>query len=153
MSRLRERIRHQISRRLKLNCSQWGLDPNTVQKNLVAQLVTLGCGAITTVALSNYFGRLPILFYFQIIALATGIWNAAATTFPSYLAGRAINGFFSIVAQAVSRATRPARVSEADQQFRAALCGSRTCSSSMSIRESTTGIKMDHTDPCLLLDA
>ena len=82
---------------------QWKLPPNTVQHNLVAQLVTIGGGGVFTIVVSNYFGRLPILLMWHIIALAMGIWNAAATTFPSYLASRAICGFFSVVAAGVWR--------------------------------------------------
>ena len=51
--------------------------------------------------LSAYFGRLPILLLFTSIALGTSAWCAGATSFESYLSARILNGFFSIVAQAV----------------------------------------------------
>lgn len=59
----------------------------------------LGAGGIFVVALSAWAGRLPILFYFLIIATATAAWCAAATTFESYMAARILNGFFSTVSQ------------------------------------------------------
>ena len=78
------------------------MPPNTVQQNLVANLVCLAGGAIISIVLSNYFGRLPILFIFHTITLGTGVWNAASQTLPSYIASRAVHGIFSIVAAAVS---------------------------------------------------
>jgi len=75
--------------------------PNTIQHNLAGNLFTLGAGGLVTIWLSNYFGRLPVLFYFTSMALATCAWCAAATSFNSYLAARILNGFFSIIAQSV----------------------------------------------------
>lgn len=80
--------------------SEYGLSPATVQKNLVANLVCIAGGAIIAVIMSNYFGRLPIIFIWHIIALASGIWNATPPSFNSYVASRAVNGVFSIVAGA-----------------------------------------------------
>ena len=73
------------------------MSPNAVQHNLVANLITTGVGALLTVALSNFFGRLPVLLLFQTLALAFGIWNAAATTYVSYLVSRTLVGLFAIV--------------------------------------------------------
>lgn len=39
------------------------------------------------------------MFYFLVVALATAIWCAAATTFDSFMAARILNGFFSTVSQ------------------------------------------------------
>ena len=69
---------------------------------MVANLVCIASGAVVSIVLSNYFGRLPVLFFFHTMALGTGIWNAASQVLPVYIAGRAINGFFSIVAAGVS---------------------------------------------------
>lgn len=81
-------------------CSEYGLPPATVQNNLVANLVCIAGGAIIAVIMSNYFGRLPIILIWHIIALASGIWNATPPSFSSYVASRAVNGVFSIVAGA-----------------------------------------------------
>lgn len=59
----------------------------------------LGAGGVFAVALSAWAGRLPVLFYFLIIATATAAWCAAATSFPSFMAARILNGFFSTVSQ------------------------------------------------------
>ncbi|KAK8037885.1 hypothetical protein PG994_014652 [Apiospora phragmitis] len=56
-------------------------------------------GNVFTVIFSAYFGRLPVMFYFLVVALATAIWCAAATTFGSFMAARVLNGFFSTVSQ------------------------------------------------------
>ncbi|KAK4495346.1 hypothetical protein PRZ48_013677 [Zasmidium cellare] len=68
--------------------------------NLVGNLFCLGTGSLFTVFLSAYFGRLPILFLWQLMALGTGIWCAAAQSFPSFLGARIVVGFFAIAAQA-----------------------------------------------------
>lgn len=54
---------------------------------------------VTVVIFSAYFGRLPVLFYFLVIALATAAWCAGATSFESFMAARILNGFFSTVSQ------------------------------------------------------
>lgn len=71
-----------------------------MQHNLVGNLFCLGVGGLLTVALSEYFGRLPVLLWFQLLAFGTGIWCAAAKSFDSFLAARILNGFFAICAQA-----------------------------------------------------
>ena len=62
----------------------------------------LGAGGIVVVALSAYFGRLPVLFWFSILAFLRAAWSAAATSFQSFAAARMFHGFFSTAAQAVS---------------------------------------------------
>lgn len=59
----------------------------------------LGAGGLFVVALSAYFGRLPVLFWFAFTALWTATWCTGATTFESFMAARILNGFFSTVAQ------------------------------------------------------
>lgn len=62
----------------------------------------LGAGGIFVVILSIYFGRLPVLFWFLVVAICTAAWCGAAITFDSFMAARIVNGFFSTVGQAVS---------------------------------------------------
>ena len=62
----------------------------------------LGVGGIFVVALSAYFGRLPILFWFSVLSFATAAWSAGAKEFHSFMTARILHGFFSTVAQAVS---------------------------------------------------
>lgn len=59
----------------------------------------LGAGGLFVVALSAYFGRLPVLFWFTVTALWTAAWCTAATTFEPFMAARILNGFFSTAAQ------------------------------------------------------
>ena len=59
----------------------------------------LGAGGVVVVTLAAYFGRLPILFWFLVMALVTAIWCAAAQSFESFMAARILSGFFSTVAQ------------------------------------------------------
>jgi hypothetical protein len=80
--------------------SIWQLPQLEVQKALVFNILCLAPSSLATIVLSNYFGRLPPLFFFFIIAFAASIWAAAATTFDSFLAARILNGLFGNAAQA-----------------------------------------------------
>ena len=51
------------------------------------------------VALMAYFGRLPVLFWFTLMAVWTIAWCAAPANFEQFMAARILNGFFSTVAQ------------------------------------------------------
>ncbi|OBT55600.1 hypothetical protein VE04_03638 [Pseudogymnoascus sp. 24MN13] len=77
----------------------WGMTPDEVNHSQVGNVFMLGAGGVVAVALSAYFGRYPVLFYFIALAVGTAAWCAAATTFPSFMAARILNGFFSTVAQ------------------------------------------------------
>ena len=55
----------------------------------------IGAGGLFVVWFSAFFGRLPVLFFFQTIAVGTAIWCAAARSFESYMAARILNGFFA----------------------------------------------------------
>ena len=78
------------------------MSPDTVNHSQVGNVFMLGAGGVIVVALAAYFGRLPVFFWFTLIAFGTAIWCAAATTFESFMAARILNGFFSTVAQGVS---------------------------------------------------
>ena len=75
------------------------MSPDTVNHSQVGNVFMLGAGGVFVVALSAYFGRLPVLFWFLIVAVATAAWCAAAASFESFMAARILNGFFSTVAQ------------------------------------------------------
>lgn len=77
----------------------WGMTPDYVNHSQVGNVFMLGAGGVVVVALAAYFGRLPVLFYFLVLATATAIWCAAAKSFESFMAARILNGFFSTVAQ------------------------------------------------------
>ena len=74
---------------------------NNVNHSQVGNVFMLGAAGPIVVALAAYFGRFPVTFYFVVLALATAIWCAAAMTFPSFMAARILNGFFSTVTQGV----------------------------------------------------
>ncbi|KAE8377566.1 major facilitator superfamily domain-containing protein [Aspergillus bertholletiae] len=78
---------------------QWNMTEDHVNHSQVGNVFMLGAGGPIVVALSAYFGRLPVLFYFVLFALATAIWCTAAQSFDSFMAARILNGFFSTVAQ------------------------------------------------------
>jgi hypothetical protein len=77
----------------------WNMTPDHVNHSQVGNVFMLGAGGVIVVALSAYFGRYPVLFYFIVLATATAIWCAAAQTFESFMAARILNGFFSTVSQ------------------------------------------------------
>jgi MFS family permease len=81
------------------------MTPDEVNHSQVGNVFMLGAGGVVAVALSAYFGRYPVLFWFILLALATSAWCTGATTFGSFMAARILNGFFSTVAQGVSSST------------------------------------------------
>lgn len=66
---------------------------------LVGNLFMLGAGGVVVVALMAYFDRLPVLFWFTVMALWSIAWCAAPASFDQFMAARILNGFFSTVAQ------------------------------------------------------
>lgn len=49
--------------------------------------------------LSNYFGRLPVVFFLQIVSVLSCAWCARAPTFHQFLAARIVNGLGASAAQ------------------------------------------------------
>ncbi|KAL1850430.1 hypothetical protein VTK73DRAFT_9680 [Phialemonium thermophilum] len=78
---------------------EWGMTPDEVNHSQAGNVFMLGSGGIFIVAASAYFGRLPVLFWFLVLATGTAAWCAAATGFKSFMAARILNGFFSTVSQ------------------------------------------------------
>jgi hypothetical protein len=79
----------------------WNMTEDHVNHSQAGNVFMLGaCGLFVTV-FSAYFGRLPVLFWFLVMAVWTAAWCAGATTFNQFMAARILNGFFSSVAQAV----------------------------------------------------
>ncbi|KAE8355461.1 major facilitator superfamily domain-containing protein [Aspergillus coremiiformis] len=79
---------------------QWEMTEDHVNHSQVGNIFMLGASGPFIVALAAYFGRLPVLFYFMLLALATAIWCTAAESFESFMAARILNGAFSTVSQA-----------------------------------------------------
>ncbi len=79
---------------------EWHLPLTTINHALVGSQFMIGAGGLVVVTLSACFGRLPVLFYFLSLSVATAVWCAAATSFDSFMTARILNGFFSSVAQA-----------------------------------------------------
>ena len=62
----------------------------------------VGAGGVIAVMFSAYFGRLPVLFWFMVIATATALGQAGSHGFNGFFVPRVLNGFFSGAAQGVS---------------------------------------------------
>ncbi|KAI0909503.1 major facilitator superfamily domain-containing protein [Ustulina deusta] len=78
---------------------QWDMSQDEVNHSQAGNVFMLGAGGIFVVVFSAYFGRLPVMFYFLVVALATAAWCAGATNFESFETARILNGFFSTVSQ------------------------------------------------------
>ncbi|KZT37211.1 MFS general substrate transporter [Sistotremastrum suecicum HHB10207 ss-3] len=78
----------------------WHKTPDVINHSHVGNSFMLGAGGMFVIVFSAYFGRLPVLFWFTLIGFATAIGCASAPSFPSFMAFRILNGFFSTVAQA-----------------------------------------------------
>lgn len=61
----------------------------------------VGAGGVVAVMLSAYFGRLPVLFWFMVIATATAAGQAGSHGFNGFFIPRVLNGFFAGAAQGV----------------------------------------------------
>lgn len=86
-------------RLLTTSHSEWKASQYDVQKAVVGNIFSLGICGLFVVAVSNYFGRLPILFLFQTLSLATCAWAAATTSLRSFIAARILNGLVASAAQ------------------------------------------------------
>lgn len=64
---------------------QWNMTEDHANHSQAGNIFMLGVGGPVVVALSAYFGRLPVLFYFVLMALATAIWCTAAQSFESFM--------------------------------------------------------------------
>ncbi|KKY21679.1 putative mfs transporter [Phaeomoniella chlamydospora] len=77
---------------------EWHISPNTVNHATAGNTFMLGVGGLTVVWLSAWLGRLPVMFWAQVLATATAAWAAAASSFESYMAARILNGLFCVSA-------------------------------------------------------
>ena len=68
----------------------WSMIEDTVNHVQVGNVFMLDAGGLFLVVFSAWAGRLPILFYFLVIA---------AANFEFFMTTRILNGFFNIVAQ------------------------------------------------------
>lgn len=75
---------------------------NTLAHTTSATVFMLGAGGLFAIMLSSYFGRYPVIMYFQTLALACAIWSTAAQGFKSFQASRILFGFFSSIGLTVS---------------------------------------------------
>ncbi|KAK5125891.1 hypothetical protein LTR08_005112 [Meristemomyces frigidus] len=74
----------------------WGIPQDVVNHSQAGNVFMLGAAGLFVVALSAYFGRLPVLFWFTFMA----VWTAAGcivNNFNSFMAFRILNGTFSTV--------------------------------------------------------
>ncbi|KAI9730962.1 MAG: hypothetical protein M1818_008037 [Claussenomyces sp. TS43310] len=77
----------------------WPYPETVINHALVGNLFMLGAGGIFVVAFSAYFGRLPVLFWFSVLAFVTAAWSAGARSLESFEAARILHGFFATVSQ------------------------------------------------------
>ena len=47
----------------------WKMSPNTVNHSQVGNVFMLGAGGVFVVFLSAYFGRLPVIFWYLVVAV------------------------------------------------------------------------------------
>ncbi|KAL8705095.1 MAG: hypothetical protein Q9201_001778 [Fulgogasparrea decipioides] len=81
---------------------EWSMTEDMVNHSTAGNVFMIGAGGIFVVAFAAFFGRLPVFFWFLVVASATTAWCAAAGSYKSFMTARILNGFFSTVAQGVS---------------------------------------------------
>jgi presenilin-like A22 family membrane protease len=84
---------------------EYGNTADEVNHSQSGNVFMVGAGGTVAVMLSAYFGRLPVLFWFMIAALAAALGEGLAPGFMGFFVLRVMNGFFSGVAQGVSCGT------------------------------------------------
>ena len=81
--------------------SQFNVSQNAVGYGQdVSQLVT-GIGGVIAVLLSVWWGRLPVLFWFTVVALCTAAGAASANSLAGFIISRILNGISASAAQGV----------------------------------------------------
>ncbi|KAL2784645.1 major facilitator superfamily domain-containing protein [Aspergillus keveii] len=84
---------------LHLQAMEYGNSPDEVNHSQSGNVFMVGAGGTVAVMLSAYFGRLPVLFWFMVAALATALGEGLAPGFMGFFVPRVMNGFFAGVAQ------------------------------------------------------
>ena len=82
--------------------SQFHESGSIVSHSQDASQFMVGVGGVLAVVLSVWFGRLPVLFWFMVVALATAAGAAGATSLGGFVTSRILNGLTASVAQGVS---------------------------------------------------
>ncbi|KAL2836398.1 major facilitator superfamily domain-containing protein [Aspergillus pseudoustus] len=82
-----------------LQAKEYGNTPDIVNHSQSGNQFMVGAGGTVAVILSAYFGRLPVLFWFMVGALATALGQALSHGFMGFFIPRDVNGFFSGIAQ------------------------------------------------------
>ncbi|KAL9607898.1 MAG: hypothetical protein Q9167_007236 [Letrouitia subvulpina] len=82
---------------------EYGITPDTVNHSQSGNQFMVGAGGVVAVMFSAYFGRLPVLFWFTVVALATAAGQAGSHGFNGFFVPRVLNGFFAGAAQGVRR--------------------------------------------------
>ncbi|KAK4549112.1 hypothetical protein LTR36_007568 [Oleoguttula mirabilis] len=77
----------------------WHMSLATIQESVAVNTMLSGASGLVVVALSNYFGRAPVLFWMRLIVLGAVIWYADAKSYHSFLGARIVVGFFVGVGQ------------------------------------------------------
>ncbi|KAL8895758.1 MAG: hypothetical protein Q9207_008027, partial [Kuettlingeria erythrocarpa] len=79
--------------------AEYGITPDEVNHSQSGNQFMVGAGGVVAVMLSAYFGRLPVLFWFMVVAMATAAGQAGSHGFNGFFAPRVLNGFFAGAAQ------------------------------------------------------
>ncbi|KAL8998443.1 MAG: hypothetical protein Q9169_002480 [Polycauliona sp. 2 TL-2023] len=79
--------------------AEYGITPDKVNHSQSGNQFMVGAGGVAAVMFSAYFGRLPVLFWFMVIATATAAGQAGSHGFNGFFVPRVLNGFFAGAAQ------------------------------------------------------
>ncbi|KAL8928415.1 MAG: hypothetical protein Q9172_000901 [Xanthocarpia lactea] len=79
--------------------AEYGITPDEVNHSQSGNQFMVGAGGVVAVMLSAFFGRLPVLFWFMVIATATAAGQAGSHGYNGFFVPRVLNGFFAGAAQ------------------------------------------------------
>ncbi|KAI4192060.1 MAG: hypothetical protein LQ346_004513, partial [Caloplaca aetnensis] len=82
--------------------AEYGITPDEVNHSQSGNQFMVGAGGVVAVMFSAYFGRLPVLFWFMVVATATAAGQAGSHGFNGFFVPRVLNGFFAGAAQGIN---------------------------------------------------
>ncbi|AEO63852.1 uncharacterized protein THITE_2036335, partial [Thermothielavioides terrestris NRRL 8126] len=85
----------------EMQAPEWGMTVEAVAQSVSPGIFMQGPGGLLAVPLSERYGRLPVLFYTQLLTLAATLGATLAPTYPVFTLFRALQGLFGAAPQVI----------------------------------------------------
>ncbi|KAK4245689.1 polyamine transporter 3 [Corynascus novoguineensis] len=84
-----------------MQAPEWGMSVEEVSHSVSPGIALQGLGGLVAVPLCERYGRLPVLFYSQLLSLAATLGAMYAPSYGAFTAFRALQGFFGAPPQVI----------------------------------------------------